>query len=114
MDTRAQHLTLDIWLSATLEDAHLEHIRRVVRSELTVLKTAQHQFEPHGLTEVFILSESHFTVHTYPEHNYLSLDCYVCNPQIDLEALAARLLGCLPVGRIAKRVQDRGGPPPLL
>ena len=110
MDTRSQHLTLDIWLSDSLKGEHLEHIRSIIYSKLTVLKKLHHAFEPVGLTEVFILSESHFTLHTYPEHAYLSVDCYVCNPAIDLNELAHSLLSGLPILRHSQRILSRGNP----
>ncbi|MBS8121606.1 adenosylmethionine decarboxylase [Candidatus Vampirococcus lugosii] len=31
-----------------------------------------------GETIIYILSESHFAIHTYPEYNYISIDIYTC------------------------------------
>jgi hypothetical protein len=38
-----------------------------------------HQFEPYGYTYVFLLSESHMSVHTYPEYGSFYLDIFCCN-----------------------------------
>ena len=46
--------------------------------QFTILEESQHIFKPQGFTLCFILSESHFIVHTYPERNFLSLDLYTC------------------------------------
>lgn len=60
-------------------DAFREKVERVVRdSGLTVLKSFHHQFAPHGVTSVFLLAESHFVVHTWPEYNYIAADIFTC------------------------------------
>ena len=38
-----------------------------------------HQFQPCGVTGAVILSESHLTVHTWPESSFVALDVYVCD-----------------------------------
>lgn len=38
-----------------------------------------HQFHPCGVTGAVILSESHLTVHTWPESSFVALDVYVCD-----------------------------------
>lgn len=53
--------------------------------QLTVVNSAFHQFEPHGATGVLVLSESHFSVHTYPEHDNLYLDIFCCSETFDPE-----------------------------
>ena len=66
-------------------------------------------FRPQGMTAVWVLSESHFAVHTYPEHNYLSIDCYTCgeggNPHAAVEHLLAALS---PVVRYSAQAVARG------
>ncbi|GAA4331897.1 S-adenosylmethionine decarboxylase [Flaviaesturariibacter amylovorans] len=38
-----------------------------------------HDFEPGGFTAVVCLSESHLSVHTWPEHGLLNMDIYLSN-----------------------------------
>jgi S-adenosylmethionine decarboxylase proenzyme len=52
---------------------------------LTVVSRAFHQFEPIGVTGVLVLSESHFSVHTYPENNSVYLDIFCCSETFDPE-----------------------------
>lgn len=42
-----------------------------------------HQFEPFGVSGVVILSESHFTIHTWPEDGYAAIDLFICQNLIN-------------------------------
>ena len=44
----------------------------------TVLDQCAHEFNPHGCSVVLLLSESHASVHTWPEHNLAEIDIYTC------------------------------------
>jgi S-adenosylmethionine decarboxylase proenzyme len=52
---------------------------------LTVVSRAFHQFDPVGVTGVLVLSESHFSVHTYPENDSVYLDIFCCSETFDPE-----------------------------
>jgi S-adenosylmethionine decarboxylase len=53
--------------------------------EFTVVGSSFHQFDPIGVTGVLVLSESHFSAHTYPEHNKVYIDVFCCAPTFDPE-----------------------------
>jgi S-adenosylmethionine decarboxylase len=44
----------------------------------TILNKIEHQFQPQGLTMLYLLSESHISIHTFPEREYFALDIYTC------------------------------------
>lgn len=44
----------------------------------TPLKTAIHKFPLQGITGVILLAESHISIHTWPEHDYISIDIFTC------------------------------------
>ena len=50
-----------------------------------ILKSINHEFTPHGLTILILLSESHLAIHTYPEHNALYFSLYSCRGPKDSE-----------------------------
>lgn len=50
-----------------------------VEAGLTVVGTTSHHFEPHGLTFVLLLAESHLSIHTWPEEKTVAFDIYTCN-----------------------------------
>lgn len=108
MDTLSKHLLIDIWLDENLLSSHLDKITQVIDESLTVVKKVEYQFEPAGQTIVWILSESHFSVHTYPEHNYLSLDIYICNESVDLHKICQKILDGLKVKKVQRKCLRRG------
>jgi S-adenosylmethionine decarboxylase len=68
---------------------------------------AWHVFpHPGGITGVYLLAESHLTVHTFPEHGTACLDLFCCRsrPEWDFEAGLSRHLGASVVGvRVVER-----------
>jgi S-adenosylmethionine decarboxylase len=71
----------------TLEGVKIEKVENlsekmdliVKKLKLTEVSRCFHQFEPFGATGVILLAESHFSVHTYPEHEKLYFDLFCCN-----------------------------------
>jgi len=48
------------------------------RYDFCILNKSEHKFEPEGLTILYLLSESHLSIHTFPERNYIAIDLYTC------------------------------------
>jgi S-adenosylmethionine decarboxylase len=61
-----------------VEDVQRILDRVVTKSGLHVVSSSFHQFEPLGVSVVYLLSESHLSVHTWPEHGYIALDIFTC------------------------------------
>ena len=59
----------------------------VDRYQLNVVGKAIHQFQPFGVTGVYILSESHLSIHTFVEERKAALDLYTCTSFKDTENL---------------------------
>ena len=59
--------------------------------DLHVVAQTGHQFSPIGYTYAYVLSESHFTIHTYPEYRSCYLDLFCCNPRFDPVDAIARI-----------------------
>jgi S-adenosylmethionine decarboxylase proenzyme len=47
--------------------------------QLTVVAQTGHQFQPKGYSYAYVLSESHFTIHTYPEYRSCYIDIFCCH-----------------------------------
>ncbi len=48
------------------------------RANAQVWSVSFHKFPPDGVSGVVVISESHLSVHSWPEVNYLALDIYTC------------------------------------
>ena len=51
----------------------------VSKFRLTVVDEAVHQFVPFGVTGVYVLSESHLSIHTFVEEKKVAMDLYTCH-----------------------------------
>jgi len=71
------------WVSET-DANYLKHkyTNLLKQSGFTVLDEMHHNFEPYGYTGIWLLSESHFAIHTFPEHNktYIELSSCIDEP----------------------------------
>ena len=52
--------------------------KAVGSSGATVLERSHYVFQPDGLTVVYLLSESHASLHTYPEFGACFVDLFTC------------------------------------
>lgn len=50
----------------------------IKKLDLTIVKKVYYSFKPVGETLVYILSESHFVIHTWPEYKLIHLDLVSC------------------------------------
>jgi S-adenosylmethionine/arginine decarboxylase-like enzyme len=48
-------------------------------SGFNVLRVLEHYFQPHGYTCLWLLSESHFAAHTFPEFGRTYIELSSCN-----------------------------------
>jgi|UniRef100_A0A6C0DI62 S-adenosylmethionine/arginine decarboxylase-like enzyme len=73
-----------------------------VSNNYKILGEIDHEFYPHGCSFIFLLSESHLSVHTFPEKNHISFDLYTCrqyennNTYIDIFLYICEKLGTVP------------------
>jgi len=61
-----------------VEDLRLILDRVIAKSGLHAISSSFHQFEPYGVSAIYLLSESHLSVHTWPEYGYMALDIFTC------------------------------------
>ena len=64
---------------------------------------------PGGVTGMLMLSESHLTVHTFPESSYAALNLYCCRPRAEWP-WEQRLFELLGATRVERRSLPRPGP----
>lgn len=52
----------------------------------TLIEYKIHTFSPQGVTAVALLAESHLSLHSWPENNYLAVDFFTCGSTCNPEA----------------------------
>jgi S-adenosylmethionine decarboxylase len=50
----------------------------VEHANATLLEEVKYEFTPQGITAVCLLSESHISIHTWPEKGYAAVDIFTC------------------------------------
>jgi S-adenosylmethionine decarboxylase len=88
MDTMGRHVISELWGCNTEKLNDMKFIEETfvdaaLRSGAEIREVAFHKFAPHGVSGVVIISESHLTIHSFPEHGYASIDVYTCGDRID-------------------------------
>lgn len=77
-------------------------------SGATILNSVGHVFEPTGLTLVILLSESHASIHTYPEKKSCFVDLFTCGSKCRSEEFDQVLRNYLKPGHVSVQIIERG------
>ena len=96
MKALGTHVILDLYgcPRASLDDIDFVSralVRSVAESGATLIKPFFHKFAPQGVSGVAIIAESHFSIHTWPEHGYAAVDVFTCGDSIDVAHAVAVL-----------------------
>jgi len=111
--TFGRHVAVDAWgvRYDLLNDADWLQNQLVEAAEITgatVLSVQSRQFEPQGATVLVMLSESHLSIHTYPEKGFAAIDCYTCGETVDPQSAVDRLMEVLKPERVHAKKLIRG------
>lgn len=108
MNTDSQHLLLDFWLNGALKEDTLIEMDKYIYERFSVIHKTHHKFEPQGETILYILAESHVSIHTYPEHEYFSVDIYICRMDIDMDEVFEKFYQIVLPRKYKKKIIIRG------
>ena len=53
-------------------------VKAAEKANVKVWAVSFHRFPPNGVSGVIVISESHLSIHTWPEYRYAALDIYTC------------------------------------
>ena len=68
------------WIKETNPAQLKEKFDKLLKdSEFNVLNFQEHHFEPEGWTGLWLLAESHFAIHTFPEEGKSYIELSSCN-----------------------------------
>jgi spermidine synthase len=54
-----------------------------IRAGSTIVDSVFRRFEPHGISGVVVIAESHLAIHTWPEYGYAAVDLFTCGQKVD-------------------------------
>ena len=86
MKSVGRHLVVELWQCQGLDDHEMceKTLKEAVRrANATLIALKVHRFNPHGLTGIAIIAESHISIHTWPELNYAALDIFTCGDKVE-------------------------------
>lgn len=111
--TFGKHIAADAWgISFGLlnDSQQLKQylVEAAEKSGATILSTQCQQFDPQGVSVLIMLSESHISIHTYPEKGFAALDCYTCGHTVDPEVALQYMLDQLKPTRTFSKILHRG------
>lgn len=76
------------WITETDPSVLKDKFDKVIRlSGFNILSFHDHHFTPQGYTALWLLSESHFAVHTFPEFGKSYIELSSCNLEFYQEFL---------------------------
>jgi S-adenosylmethionine decarboxylase len=78
-----------------------------VASGAKVLDSCEYIFAPDGFTMVILLSESHASIHTYPEFNACFVDLFTCGHNCSADAFNKSLQSYLSPAVVNEELMDR-------
>lgn len=103
--TYGRHVTMDLREVAFEKLNDIQFLKGIMyeaaaQCGATVVAENFVQFSPQGVTGVLVLSESHLSIHTYPEEGFAAIDCYTCGYTVD-PAVACEYMKAALGGRVA-------------
>lgn len=79
---KAQIFNFNKWIveidPTRLKESYTDLLKK---SGFNVLNFAEEHFDPHGYTALWLLGESHFAVHTFPEEEKAYIELSSCNEE---------------------------------
>ncbi|MBS3150375.1 S-adenosylmethionine decarboxylase [Candidatus Woesearchaeota archaeon] len=80
---KAEIFNFNRWINETNSAKLRDKFDKILRkSGFTVLNLSEHHFQPYGYTALWLLGESHFAVHTFPEENKTYIELSSCNRKL--------------------------------
>ena len=67
------------WIKYENEEILIKRFETLlIKSGFKILKKVEHYFENQGYTGLWLLAESHFAIHTFPEENKVYIEISSC------------------------------------
>lgn len=83
-------------------------LQAAVAANATIVADIFHEFNPHGISGVVVIAESHIAIHSWPEHACASVDIFTCSENLDTKAAVDCLQALFKSQRVEVRSVARG------
>lgn len=74
----------------------------------TIVNSVFHTFNPHGVSGVVVIAESHLAIHTWPEYGYAAVDVFTCGDTVDPWVATRSLQEALKAKKVTTIEMKRG------
>lgn len=113
MRALSQHTWLEFYDCNPSRLKHAREVKKLLCESVlhgggTIVKAVFHNFSPYGVSGVVVITESHVTIHTWPEYGYAAVDIFSCSEKLDHAAIRAQLKRALSSRRVAGKSFRRG------
>jgi S-adenosylmethionine decarboxylase proenzyme len=113
MRALSQHSLLEFCHCDPARLKHSREVRKLLCESVrhgggTIVKSWFHNFSPCGVSGVVVISESHVTIHTWPEHAYAAVDIFSCGRTLNHRAIRHHLKRALSARRVKGKTFARG------
>ena len=117
MDKRFDFYGRHLLLNFSECEADLDNLDAIERDMIaavnavgaTILAHLAHKFDPCGVSVILMLSESHASIHSYPEYNSCFLDIFTCG-DLRVEPFGELLEQLWRPKRVSKQLHERFDP----
>lgn len=97
LNSLGRHLLIELFECDMRVLGDLEKVKAVMleaarRAHATIVDVVFHQFNPHGISGVVVIAESHLTIHTWPEYCFAAIDVFTCGETLEPEIAAEYLV----------------------
>ena len=88
MSALGRHLLVEFYSCNTEIINNIQTVERsmkeaAVKAGSTVVDAVFRRFDPHGISGVVVIAESHLAIHTWPEYGYAAVDLFTCGEKVD-------------------------------
>jgi S-adenosylmethionine decarboxylase proenzyme len=88
MNALGRHLLVELYScdSEILNDIQIVERsmkEAAIKAGSTIVEAVFRRFDPHGISGVVVIAESHLAIHTWPEYGYAAVDLFTCGEHVD-------------------------------
>ena len=111
--TLGWHVLAEFSLCEKAKIDDLEHVEKVLNESAviagaTIVKSVFHKFSPQGVSGVVVIEESHFAIHTWPEHGFAAVDLFTCSEKMDYQKAIDYLSRVFKSQEVSFKMIERG------